>query len=412
MNDESRFRHASLGRLALGPGGAFVLIFCLSLVVQSFFLAKANPKAVRPHTRWEVQAVAVSLAESGRFADPYVLPTGPTAHVAPIPPLISSVVYRVLGLTLTAGYVDRTLSALFFAALWGLLPWLAGRVGLGVRAGVMGGIVGALIPKWPSHGTSLTALALALLMAAFLRRWSAERTGASAALLLGLGCGAAIHVQPVVLAVVAGWMLFELVWFGGRRMRARTALTALGIVIACLPWAWRNYRTFDAVFLIRSNLGLELRMGHHEGATAAMDRMDGRGELLHPRLLEAEARKVREMGEVVYMRRAGREASDWIRAHPVRSAELVLARAALWWLGPFHDPLLASLVIALTVLAMVGVWRSYPLLSAPQRAAVLIPLLTYPLVYYLVAYMPAYREPIDWLYLLLAAAAVTGPAGD
>jgi len=409
VNGHSMSGHPSFDRLTRRPGRAFILIFCLSVAVQSFFLAKAKSNAVRPHTRWEVQAVSVSLAESGRFADPYVLPTGPTAHVAPIPPFISALVYRVLGLTLTAGYVDRMLSALFFAALWGLLPWLAGRVGMGVRAGVIGGIVGAVIPQWPSHGTSLTALALALLMAAFLRRWSAERTGAPAALLLGLGCGAAIHIQPVLVAVVAGWVLFELVWFGGRGGRVRTALTALGIVIACLPWAWRNYLTLDAVFFVRSNLGLELRMGHHEGAAAAMDRMDGRGELLHPRLLEAEARKVREMGEVVYMRRAGREASDWIRAHPVRSAELVLARVALWWLGPLHDPVLAPLFIALTVFAIVGLWRSYPVLSGPQRAALLIPLLTYPLIYYLVAYMPAYREPINWLFVLLAAAAVTGP---
>jgi len=32
--------------------------------------------------------------------------------------------------------------------------------------------------------------------------------------------------------------------------------------------------------------------------------------------------------------------------------------------------------------------------------------LTYPLVYYLVAYMPRHREPLDWLFLLLAGAAI------
>jgi hypothetical protein len=213
------------------------------------------------------------------------------------------------------------------------------------------------------------------------------------------------------LAVVAGWIVFELVWSGTRRRWTATALTALGIILACLPWAWRNYWTFDTVFFIRSNLGLELRVGHHQGATAAMHQMDGPGELLHPRLEESEARKVREWGEIVYMRRAGREALEWIRAHPLSSAKLGGARVALWWLGPLYDPTMAVFVTLLTGLTVVGIWRSWGTLSIPQRAAVFIPLLACPLIYYLVAYMPGYREPINWLFALLAAAAVNSWLG-
>jgi len=44
-------------------------------------------------------------------------------------------------------------------------------------------------------------------------------------------------------------------------------------------------------------------------------------------------------------------------------------------------------------------------MTVPQRAAVLIPLVTYPLVYYVVGYEPRYRQPLDGLLLLLAAAA-------
>jgi hypothetical protein len=36
----------------------------------------------------------------------------------------------------------------------------------------------------------------------------------------------------------------------------------------------------------------------------------------------------------------------------------------------------------------------------------LIPLATYPLIYYIVAYMPRYRIPIDWILYILAGAAV------
>ena len=110
------------------------------------------------------------------------------------------------------------------------------------------------------------------------------------------------------------------------------------MVIACLPWGWRNYTTFDALFFVRSNFGLELRMGNHPGADAAMEVMDRLRNHQHPRASEAEAAKVQAMGEVAYMRAAGREALDWMRANPATVARLTASRVAHWWLGPLYDP--------------------------------------------------------------------------
>lgn len=393
-------------RLLRGPWRAFSLIFVVSFLFQCFILTKVPERYVGPHTRWESQAVAVSLAETGRFADPYLLPTGPTAHLPPIPPAILALVYKGLGLTLTAGYVAWLTHAAFGATLWGLLPWLAGRVGLDRRAGILAGLAGALIPIWPGHGEALTALAMALLMVAFVGRWTSGRSTALGSVLLGVGSGAAFHVQPALFPVVLGWMAFEL-WRGDSlRRRLHVTCIALGIALACLPWGFRNYRTFDAVFFIRSNLGLELRMGNHEGAVAAMDVMDRMGEHLHPRTHEGEARKVQEMGEVAYMRAAGREALAWVRAHPGGFAVLTASRVAHWWLGPFHDPLMALATTMITLLALVGLALTFRSLAGVQRAALLVPPLAYPLIYYVVAYMPRYRQPVDWIFLLLAGAAV------
>lgn len=397
---------AALESLARKPWRAFLLIFVLSVAIQSFFLTKVAERYIRPHTRWELQAVAVSLAQTGRFADPYMIPTGPTAHLPPIPPAIFALVYRLFGLTLTAGYIAWLASMAVYAAMWGMLPWLAGRVGLGGGAGVLAGFAGALLPHWPGHGEGLTAIAMGLLMVAFVGRWMTGRRTIGGSLALGGAAGVAFHAQPVLLPVVLGWIAFEFWWGTGHRRRLFPTLVTLGMVVACLPWGWRNYRTFDAVFFIRSNLGLELRMGNHEGAAAAMDVMDRRQEHLHPRTHEAEARKVRELGEVVYMRQAGREALDWIRTRPVTFAGLTGSRVAHWWLGPLYYPPGAFLVTALTLAALVGAWLAFPSLAVPQRAALLIPLFSYPLIYYLVAYMPRYREPLNWIFLLLAAAAV------
>jgi hypothetical protein len=397
---------ASVDWLARKPLRAFLVLFILSCSVQSYFLTLVSENYIRPHTRWESRAISVSLAESGRFADPYMLPTGPTAHLPPIPPALDGLVYKVFGLTLTAGYIAWLLRIVIAAALWGMLPWLAGKVGIAPQAGLLAGLAGALIPRWPGHGEGLTAVALGLLMAAFVRRWQSNNSTVSASILLGIAVGASFHVQPALLTVVIGWIGYELWWTRNRGYLKFTTSLVIGIVLACLPWGVRNYRTFDAVFFIRSNLGLELRMGNHAGAAAAMDVMDRTQEHIHPRTHIGEARKVQELGEVVYMRQAGGEALEWIGDHPGTFAALTGSRVLHWWFGPLYNLPAALLVTALTVLTLLGMWRICPALHSPQRAALLIPLLAYPLIYYVVAYMPRYRQPLDWMFYLLAAAAL------
>ena len=63
---------------------------------------------------------------------------------------------------------------------------------------------------------------------------------------------------------------------------------------------------------------------------------------------------------------------------------------------------------ALTLLAVLGAWLGWTRLSVPQRAAIIIPLVAYPLVYYIVVYMPRYRSPIDWILFALAGTLVGG----
>jgi hypothetical protein len=398
---------AALERFASNPRRAALALFTLSLAVQSLYLARVPERLVRPHTHRELQAVAVSLATTGRIADPYALPTGLTAHLPPIPPAIVGLVYRLFGVTLAAGYVAWFVDIATYAALWAMLPWVALRVGLPGPAGVLAGVAGGLVPHRPGHAEALSAVALGLLLVAFVQRWSSGRSTRAGSLLLGIAAGAAFHVQPALLPVVLGWTAFELWWGEGRRQWLGSALVALGILVACLPWGWRNYRAFHAFVFVRSNLGLELRMGNHDGAAAAIAVMDRRPQqYIHPRALETEARKLQQWGEVVYMRRAGREALDWIATNPGTFLWLTASRVAHWWLGPLDDPPAAVVVSILTVLALHGVRVCFPRLTVPQRAALLVPLVTYPLIYYVVAYMPRYREPVDWLFLLMAAAAL------
>jgi hypothetical protein len=399
---------AGIEWMVRSPWRSCILIFLLSFAIRLNQLTHISSYFLIPNADREMGATAISLMLTGQFADPYLISTGPTAHLPPIYPLILSVIYRSFGLSTTAGTVSLLLIIVTVSLLYALLPWFSDQFGLGFQAGILGGLAGALLgeKEWPGHGEYLTGIVLGLLLVAFLRRWTTNHLTWHGSLLLGLAIGAAFHLQPALLPVMLGCMVFELFWGRSQQKGTFLSVTALGIVLACIPWAWRNYTTFHAFFFIRSNFGLELRMGNREGAAATMEVMDAQRAHRHPRINLNEARKLLEMGEIEYMRQAGQEALDWISAHPGVFLWLTVQRIANLWIGPLHKPFAIFPVLALTVLAFLGLWQTYPSLSIPQRAALIIPLATYPLVYYIVAYMPRYRIPIDWILFMLAGAAV------
>jgi hypothetical protein len=359
-----------------------------------------------PNPNWELGAIAISLMKTGKFADPYMIPTGPTAHLPPIYPAIFSLIYRVFGLTPTAGYASMLFMILSASILYGMLPWLAKKLGMSSQAGIIGGLTGALMVEWGGHGEFPSAIVLGLILVAFFYRWSKGKYSNISTFLLGLAIGASFHLQPAFLPVIIGCMLFELWWSKNRKKWMLSLLMVFGILLACIPWAWRNYSTFNSIFFVRSNFGLELRMGNHEGAYPAMEVMDAHEEHIHPRTHFSEARKLKEIGEIAYMNEALDDALTWIKSNPGEFIRLTGLRIFHIWFGPLHDPKAAAQTSALTLLALLGLIFAWKKFSIPQRGIILIPLVTFPLVYYLVAYMPRYRIPIDWIILMLAGSAI------
>jgi hypothetical protein len=123
-------------------------------------------------------------------------------------------------------------------------------------------------------------------------------------------------------------------------------------------------------------------------------------------MAEAEALKVKELGEVEYNRQALGDVLDWTKENPREFLELTFLRFVhFWFIFPSRSPA-AVFLTAFTVLGILGIRRIFPGLSLPQRIAILVPLITYPLIYYLVLFMPRYRAPIDWMGFMLAGAEV------
>lgn len=406
----SRAISGAAGRIFRSPAWAFVLIFLLSFAVRAALLAVwVSNHADFYRLGGEIGRVALSLMRTGQFADPYMIPTGPTAHPTPLSPALLALIYHAFGITATAGYVRALVGIGSHSALYALLPWFARRLGLGTRAGIFAGVACALVPLQGLGeaiglgATAHAALAFALLTVAFLHRWTADRLSAAGSLLLGMACGAAFHVLPPLLLVVLGNLIFELWWKRGRRKWLLSACVAAGAILACVPWTWRNYTALHGLFFIRSNFGLELRIANHLGADADIEVTYARaGTLRHPSENLEEARQVRDLGEAEYNRRARNEALEWIRNHPVEFLRLTLMRVVHFWCGQLRYPWLAALFTAVTVLALLALRRILPALTAPGRAALLIPLATFPLVYYIVSYVAHYPAPLAWMLLLLA----------
>ena len=407
--------------LARSRARAFLVLFLLGFALRVGMLSLIPPDLIPPNPKWETGAVALSLVERGEFADPYLIPTGPTAHMPPLSVALFALIYKLIGYSFAGGLIRWLLVSATHAATFALLPWVGGRIGVGREVGVAGGLAGALFPYWPYELESLSALALILLLMAFLSRWregshtpGKEGPGTvttSGSLVLGLAAGVSFHLQPVLLPVVFGCLLFELWWRRHARGWRQVALLTFGMAVACVPWSWRNYNALGTPYFVRSNLGLELYVGNHEGAHGDIDVSDARKSFAHPRTDLAEAEAVRDLGEAEYMRRKKREALDWIASNPGEFLKLTASRIAYFWGGPLHSFPSSPGYLLLAVLALLGAWQILPPLGPPQRAALLIPLLTYPLIYYVVAYMPRYGYPVRWILFLLAGGAVWGWIG-
>ncbi|MBM3126805.1 MAG: hypothetical protein FJZ87_17350, partial [Chloroflexi bacterium] len=134
---------STLNRLVGSPVLVFVFIFILAFGIRAYSWKRIPP--LLPSTEREMGAIAQSLAETGQFANPYVIETGPTAHLPPIPPAILALVLSVLGRTWQAGYVFWGFIAITNAAAYALIPWIAGKFEMGRTAGLIGGVAGALI---------------------------------------------------------------------------------------------------------------------------------------------------------------------------------------------------------------------------------------------------------------------------
>jgi 4-amino-4-deoxy-L-arabinose transferase-like glycosyltransferase len=386
-----------------------ILIFAVALCVRLGIIVVFPEDTYRYGDHSEVVRIATSLATKGTFADAYGFNTGPTAHAAPLYPILLSTVFRFFGTGVAGEFVKEALNSFLASLIFALLPALSTACGIGWETGVLAGFAGALLPVnfWSETKGSFEATPAALFLLIFCiviaRRWRDADFSVRSAVLVGITSGVALLLSAAVAPVIIATLFLTFALF--RRTKAkeslRFSLVVLGIcVLSVTPWVVRNYRVLGGFVWSRSNLGLELYAANSDrSAPTASDNAAWFVEA-HPYLSETERAKLRAMGELPYQHEKLANALNWIKSHPKRFAWLTKERIYYFWFPKMHRRFQTIVMALFTLGAAAGLlclFRSRNVTAWLFLAIVTI----YPLIYYLVAALVRYRYPIDWLLIFL-----------
>ena len=131
--------------------GASVKLFVLGFSARSSN-CPSESMPVGFGTPFELSTVASNLASTGEFRDPFGIPSGPTAHVAPVYPFILATVIRVLRSSSLIVWAAILLNACLLGWTAALLPKISrliyGRSAPGIAGGVLLAVSSRLMPQW------------------------------------------------------------------------------------------------------------------------------------------------------------------------------------------------------------------------------------------------------------------------
>jgi hypothetical protein len=184
---------------------------------------------------------------------------------------------------------------------------------------------------------------------------------------------------------------------------------SLAFLMAVTPWIWRSSRTYGRFVAFRGNAGLEVMVGNSD------DTSNPSNWKVLPGENRTELEKLQRIGEPLYMAEKQREAKETIVNHPLRFAGQSLRRILFSWTNlwgfPPHWTLDASGAFdvltysSISLLAFLGV--SWMIRSRWDYAVpLLVPLVFFPVVYYLTHEDVRFRHPIDPEVVIFAVCGV------
>ena len=352
----------------------------------------------------ELAVLAESLQTGHGLSSPFGGMTGPTAFLTPGYPAIVAAVFAVFHPYSMASAVAITVLQAVFGGATAIVLMLVARRLFGIKVAVLAGIGWSLFPTllfvptffWE---TSLSTLfVMGLIGLAFRCR---ETNGRAWWLAMGLVAAAALCVNPSLLTVIV--CCFGRVVWQNRRQSMSAAMVGVGVfLVLSAIWPIRNLRVMHAWIPLRSNMGYELWQGNRPGA-------DGFFHVeFHPNTNPAELRRWQQVGELGYMKEKTDLAKAAIVASPGRFLRLTGRRFLYFWTG-WHPATPAIVGMEVTLTSLLGLWGAGLMIwrRREDAALLILPLLLFPLPYYITHPDFRFRLVLEPILLMLSGYAAT-----
>lgn len=334
--------------------------------------------------------IALSLNSGHGFSSPFGFPSGPTALLPPGYPLLIAAVIHVLGAGSAAAWFLILLNTLASLLTLFLLMAVARRH-FGNRTANIAGLLFAISPPllfaplyiWDTCISALILTAAIGLVPS--RGWSNYQFA-----LLGVGAAVAILINPALSVV----LLATLAW-SAYRTRVFSWVAIVAFLVVFSPWPIRNALVMHSFVPLRTSFGYELWMGNHPGADGNLPAAMG------PRDDLSERHLFLQVGEVRYTQLKKSLAYSYISAHPREFAQLTGKRFMRFWTGTGEatgSP--AHTTYYLSALSIVGLALLYR--RRQTFVLYLLPLLLFPIPYYITHAEVRYQLVVDPLLAILA----------
>ena len=399
----------------MGPGNSKLSLTQIATVLTVALAARLTVLAITFHqfsAAWffnrgtEMGFLAQSVLEGKGLSSPFGGSTGPTAFIAPAYPLFVALIFKLFGSytfasALVIMLIHIVLNLLTIFLIMQVTLWLSNKRWAAVLAGLYWAV--ALPVIWiPTifWETSFSCLIVAASIAFAVRTQRAP--GNSGFLLIGTSIAIAALINPAMLPMLLAILCWIAYRFRNER-RHGILLALLALVVVFSPWPIRNARVFHAFIPLRSTVGFEMWMGNRPQSMGYLD------ESLFPTFNRTELNEYVRMGEVPYVAMKSSEAKHYIFSHPVTFLTLSLRRCARFWTGSgtqHGSPIFILHACISTFLGLIGI-----VFLARRRPALALlcalPLLIFPLPYYITHAEFRYRLNLDPLLTILAAYGVS-----